>query len=194
MPQLEQQITEQEIVFRPKKRDSAGRDEQQQRAMDLPPASGSRALVPGGKEHIALGGNKPMPPPLSVVDESYAATVAAAHAGGLDMDAAASWRILELARPDIADWLSRDENHEGACWLMNLKGQAAIDEVDRIAARLDAQGFAQDPPIDAYLKARREAKTAGLSTQEMLALRGSNSAVSEVDAHILARKLNRRRP
>src|SRR6266478_3930290 len=86
--------------------------------------------------------------------------LAAGHTHGLTMDDAATWRILELARPDVADWLARDENHEGACWLMNLKGQAAIDEVDRIAARLDAQGFAQDPPIDAYLKARREAKTA----------------------------------
>lgn len=120
--------------------------------------------------------------------------LAAAHTGGLTMDDAATWRILELARPDVADWLSREENHEGACWLMNLKGQAAVDEVDRIAARLDAQGFAQDPPTDAYLRARREAKTTGLSTAEVLALRGSNSAVSEVDAYILARKLNRRKP
>ena len=80
MPQLEQVVSEQEVVFRPKKRDSAGRDEQQARAMDTQPASGSRALVPGGKEHIAIGGNKVMPPPISAVDEAYAATVAEAHA------------------------------------------------------------------------------------------------------------------
>lgn len=80
MPQLEQAISEQEVIFRPKKRDSAGRDEQQARAMDTPPASGSRALVPGGKEHIAIGGNKVMPPPISAVDEAYAATVAQAYA------------------------------------------------------------------------------------------------------------------
>jgi hypothetical protein len=30
--------------------------------------------------------------------------LAAAHTGGLTMDDAATWRILELGRPDIADW------------------------------------------------------------------------------------------
>jgi hypothetical protein len=119
--------------------------------------------------------------------------LAAAHTGGLTMDDAATWRILELARPDVADWLAREENHEGACWLMNLKGQAAVEEVDRIAARLDAQGFAQDPPTDAYLRARREARTAGVSTEEILALRGDNNALSATDAYILARKLDRRK-
>jgi hypothetical protein len=74
--ELEQVITEQEVRYRPKKRDQAGRDEQQQRAMDLPPASGSKALYPGSKEHVAIGGNKVMPPPLSAIDESYAATIA----------------------------------------------------------------------------------------------------------------------
>jgi hypothetical protein len=78
--ELEQQVTQESVVFRPKKRDSAGRDEQQQRAMDLPPASGSKALYPGSKEHVAIGGNKVMPPPLSALDEGYAASVAEAHA------------------------------------------------------------------------------------------------------------------
>ena len=41
--ELEQQITQESVIFRPKRRDSAGRDEQQARAMDLPPASGSKA-------------------------------------------------------------------------------------------------------------------------------------------------------
>jgi hypothetical protein len=76
MPQLEQVVSEQAVVYRPKKRDSAGRDEQQARAMDLPPRSGSAALVPGGKEQIALGGNAPQPPPISQVDQQYAAGVA----------------------------------------------------------------------------------------------------------------------
>lgn len=76
MPQLEQVINEQDVVFKPRKRDSAGRDEQQQRAMDTPPASGSKALYPGSKEHIAIGGNKVMPPPISEVDEQYASKVA----------------------------------------------------------------------------------------------------------------------
>jgi hypothetical protein len=80
MPQLERVATESEVIYRPKNRDSAGRDEQQQRAMDLEPRSGARALVPGGKEMIALGGNKVMPPPISEVDEQYAAKIAAAHA------------------------------------------------------------------------------------------------------------------
>lgn len=123
----------------------------------------------------------------------YNERLAAAHTGGLTMDDAALSRILETGRHDVADWLSREENHEGACWLMNLKGQAAVDEVDRIASRLDAQGFAHDPPTDVYLKARREAKTAGVSTEEILALRGDNNAVSATDAYILARKLDRRR-
>lgn len=78
--ELEQQLTQESVIFRPKKRDSAGRDEQQQRAMDTPPASGSKALYPGSKEHIAIGGNKVMPPPISAVDESYATVVAEAHA------------------------------------------------------------------------------------------------------------------
>jgi len=80
MPQLEQQITEEQVVYRPKKRDSAGRDEQQQRAMDTPPASGSRALFPGSKEHIAIGGNKVMPPPISAIDEAYAEKVSETYA------------------------------------------------------------------------------------------------------------------
>jgi hypothetical protein len=78
--ELEQQVTQEAVVFRPKKRDSAGRDEQQVRAMDTPPASGSKALYPGSKEHIAIGGNKVMPPPISAVDEAYAATIAEHHA------------------------------------------------------------------------------------------------------------------
>src|SRR5260370_18441317 len=80
MPQLEQVVSEQEVVYRPKKRDSAGRDEQQARAMDLPPASGFKAIYPGSREYTAIGGNKPMPPPISAVDEGYAATVAATYA------------------------------------------------------------------------------------------------------------------
>jgi hypothetical protein len=79
MPQLEQVVSQEEVVYRPKKRDSAGRDEQQVRAMDLPPASGDRAVFPGSKERIALGGNKPMPPPVSQVDEGYAARIAQDH-------------------------------------------------------------------------------------------------------------------
>lgn len=78
--ELEQQVSEQAVVYKPKKMDSAGRDEQQARAMDTPPASGARARVPGGRELIAIGGNKPMPPPISAIDESYAEAIAEAHA------------------------------------------------------------------------------------------------------------------
>lgn len=78
--ELEQQITEQTVIYRPAKRDSAGRTEQQQRAMDLPPASGSRPLYPGSKEQIALGGNAPQPAVLSLVDEAYAEKVAETYA------------------------------------------------------------------------------------------------------------------
>jgi hypothetical protein len=78
--ELEQAVTQEAVVFRPKKRDSAGRDEQQQRAMDLPPASGTQSLYPGSKEQIALGGNKTMPPVISMVDEAYAEKVAETYA------------------------------------------------------------------------------------------------------------------
>jgi hypothetical protein len=78
--ELEQVISEQEVRYRPKKRDSAGRDEQQARAMDLPPRSGSKALYPGSKEQIALGGNAPQPVPISQVDEAYAEAIAEALA------------------------------------------------------------------------------------------------------------------
>ena len=78
--ELEQQVTEQSVVYKPKKRDSAGRTEQQARAMDLAPASGSRPLYPGSKEQIAIGGNAPQPPVLSMVDEEYAARVGEAYA------------------------------------------------------------------------------------------------------------------
>jgi hypothetical protein len=74
--ELEQVVSQEQTVFRPKKRDAAGRDEQTQRAMDLPPREGSRELYPGSKVRVALGGNKILPPPLSVQDESYAASVA----------------------------------------------------------------------------------------------------------------------
>src|SRR6266851_3741202 len=78
--ELEQQVTQESVIFRPKKRDSAGRDEQQARAMDTPPASGSKALYPGSREQIAIGGNKVMPPPISAVDEAYAEKVAETYA------------------------------------------------------------------------------------------------------------------
>src|SRR5215469_16442922 len=78
--ELEPQVSEQVVTYRPAKRDSAGRTEAQARSMDLPPASGSRPLFPGSKEQIALGGNKPMPPTISMVDEVYAEKIAAACA------------------------------------------------------------------------------------------------------------------
>jgi hypothetical protein len=78
--ELEQAVTEQAVVYKPKKRDSAGRTEQQARAMDLPPRPGSRSLVPGGKEQIALGGNAPQPPPISQIDEAYAVAAAEGYA------------------------------------------------------------------------------------------------------------------
>lgn len=80
MPQLEQVPDMAEVLYRPKKRDSAGRDEQTQRAMDLPPRSGSAALYPGSKEQIALGGNAPQPPPISEIDQRFASGIAEACA------------------------------------------------------------------------------------------------------------------
>lgn len=76
--ELERAVTQQDVVYRPKKKDSCGRDEQQSRAMDTPPREGSRELYPGSRERIALGGNKILPPPLSVVDEEYALKVSEA--------------------------------------------------------------------------------------------------------------------
>jgi hypothetical protein len=80
MTQLERVVSQEEIVYKPRNRDSAGRDEQQARAMDLPPASGSKALYPGSREQIAIGGNKPLPPPISQVDEVYASKVSEVYA------------------------------------------------------------------------------------------------------------------
>ncbi len=80
MPQLEQVVSQEQIVYRPKKRDSCGRDAQTAASMDLPPRSGSRALYPGSKEHVALGGNRPQPPAISEADEGYAAGVAETYA------------------------------------------------------------------------------------------------------------------
>jgi hypothetical protein len=80
MPQLEQVVSAEQIVYKPKKRDSAGRDAQTAASMDLPPRSGSRALYPGSKEHVALGGNAPQPPAISDADMSYAETVAETYA------------------------------------------------------------------------------------------------------------------
>jgi hypothetical protein len=76
MPQLEQVSNEQDIVYKPQRKDAAGRTAAVAASMDLPPASGSRPLVPGGKERVAIGGNKVMPPILSLVDEAYAEAVA----------------------------------------------------------------------------------------------------------------------
>lgn len=80
MPQLEQVVSQEQIVYRPKKRDSAGRDAATAASMDLPPRSGSRALYPGSREHVALGGNAPQPPAISQADEGYAATIAETYA------------------------------------------------------------------------------------------------------------------
>lgn len=74
--ELEPVASGQTIVYKPQKRDSAGRDKRTADAMDLPPREGSRPLYPGSKEQIALGGNKPMPPVISMVDEAYAEKVA----------------------------------------------------------------------------------------------------------------------
>lgn len=78
--ELEPVTSEQTIVYKPQRRDSAGRTEQQQRAMDLPPASGLRPLYPGSKEQIALGGNAPQALVISMVDEAYAEKVAETYA------------------------------------------------------------------------------------------------------------------
>lgn len=74
--ELEPVVSEQTIVYKPQKRDSAGRDKRTADAMDLSPREGSRPLYPGSKEQVALGGNKPMPPVISMVDEAYAEKVA----------------------------------------------------------------------------------------------------------------------
>lgn len=55
--ELEQQVTEQAVVFRPKKRDSAGRTQEVADSMDLPPREGARPKYPGSREYVALGGN-----------------------------------------------------------------------------------------------------------------------------------------
>lgn len=76
----EQQVTEQAVVFRPKKRDSAGRTQEVADSMDLPPREGARPKYPGLREYVALGGNAPQPPIISMVDQSYAEKVAKANA------------------------------------------------------------------------------------------------------------------
>lgn len=78
--ELEPVVSEQTIIYKPQKRDSAGRDKRTADSMDLPPREGSRPLYPGSKEQVALGGNKPMPPVISMVDEAYAEKVAEAYA------------------------------------------------------------------------------------------------------------------
>ena len=80
MPQLER-IEEAEVIqYRPKPRDSAGRTKEVADSMDLPPREGARPKFQGSREYVALGGNKPMPPPISVEDEQYAEGVAEAYA------------------------------------------------------------------------------------------------------------------
>lgn len=48
--------------------------------MDLPPREGARPKYPGSREYVALGGNAPQPPIISMVDQSYAEKVAEAYA------------------------------------------------------------------------------------------------------------------
>jgi hypothetical protein len=74
--ELEQQVSAQQIVFKPKKLDSCRRDEETARAMDLPPRPGSRETFPGSGKLVALGGNRPQPPQINQIDENYAAAVA----------------------------------------------------------------------------------------------------------------------
>ena len=76
MPQLERIEDPEVIRYRPQKRDSAGRTKEVADSMDLPPREGARPKFQGSREYVALGGNKPMPPPISVEDEAYAVGVA----------------------------------------------------------------------------------------------------------------------
>ena len=78
--ELEQQVTEQPVVFRPKKRNSAGRTQEVADSMDLPPREGARPKYPGSREYVALGGNAPQPSIISMVDQSYTEKVAEAYA------------------------------------------------------------------------------------------------------------------
>ena|SRR6267378_3621660 len=76
------------------------------------------------------------------------------HADGVD-------EIKKLARPDVAYYLAKPENHTEAHALMGLKGARLRDKLHRIAARLDAaRPFADTnivlSDVDEKLRQRRE--------------------------------------
>ena len=71
---------------------------------------------------------------------------------GLTISAPAVAEIVRLGCPEVAYWLAKDENIEGAMRLMNMDCDQQIVEVKRLAKQLEASGFANDPDTDEYLK------------------------------------------
>lgn len=80
---------------------------------------------------------------------------------GLTISTAAVAEIVRLGAPEVAYWLAKPENVEGAMRLMNMDADQQIVEVGRIAQQLEASGFANDPDTEDYINQRRQAKREG---------------------------------
>lgn len=80
---------------------------------------------------------------------------------GLTITPEAVAEIVRLCAPEVAYWLAKPENIEGAMRLMNMDADQQIVEVGRIARQLEASGFANDPDTEDYIDQRRQAKREG---------------------------------
>lgn len=84
----------------------------------------------------------------------------AAHYG-LTITPEATAEIVRLCAPEVAYWLAKPENVEGAMRLMNMEPDQQIVEVRRIAKQLEASGFANDPDTEDWINARKQARREG---------------------------------
>ena len=84
-----------------------------------------------------------------------------AHSYGLTISTPAVAEIVRLGAPEVAYWLAKPENIEGAMRLMNMDPDQQIVEVGRVAQQLEASGFANDPDTEDWINARKQARREG---------------------------------
>lgn len=80
---------------------------------------------------------------------------------GLTISAAAVAEIVRLGVPEVAYWLAKPENIEGAMRLMNMDCDQQVVEVKRLSKQLEESGFARDPDTEDWIDQRRQAKREG---------------------------------
>lgn len=82
---------------------------------------------------------------LLAVHPDAAETLRKADEHGLTMSPEAVHEITRLGVPEVAYWLARPENQEGAAALMNLPPHAQVVRIGQLAKQLKESGQPFDP-------------------------------------------------